>query len=118
MKDIIYCEKGHPRNSTIHPSSCPACKRGAPDFNGAEYSRKHDQKRLTGQILRVFEAIKDGKWRTLDEIAQITNDPHASISAQLRNLRKERFGSHVIERQARGDRSSGLFEYRLGESDQ
>jgi len=31
----------------------------------------------------------------------------------LRHLRKDRFGSHVVEKQPRGDRSHGLFEYRL-----
>jgi hypothetical protein len=82
-------------------------------FNGPEYDPKHDQARLTGQALRTFDCMRDGKWRTLNEIADLTNDPAASISAQLRHLRKPRFGSHTVERRARGDRSSGLFEYRL-----
>ena len=58
--------------------------------------------------------MHDGRWRTLDEIASTTGDPPASISAQLRHLRKRRFGAHVVERQARGDRSHGLWEYRVG----
>jgi len=61
----------------------------------------------------VFETMKDGKWYTLDEIHKATNDPHASISAQLRNLRKERFGSHVIEKRCKGNRSNGLWEYSM-----
>ena len=43
----------------------------------------------------------------------MTDDPHASISAQLRHLRKEKFGSYNIEKRPRGDRSNGLWEYRL-----
>lgn len=82
-------------------------------FDGPEYSRKHDQTRLSGQIARVFEVMQDTRWRTLDEIAQLTGDPHASISAQLRHLRKARFGAHTVNRRARGERSHGLFEYRL-----
>ena len=76
-------------------------------------SPEHDDVRLTGQLLRVFALMQDGHWRTLDEIATVTGDPPASISAQLRHLRKRRFGSHVVERQARGERTHGLWEYRI-----
>ena len=84
-----------------------------PEFNGSDYDPKFDKARLTGQVLRVFDAMRDGKWRTLGEIGAATGDPQASISAQLRHLRKKRFGSHTVEKRARGDRSVGLFEYRL-----
>tara|TARA_R110000751_G_C13710015_1_gene474311 strand:+ start:746 stop:1045 length:300 start_codon:yes stop_codon:yes gene_type:complete len=83
------------------------------DFDGAVYNHAQDHKRLTGQIKRVWDCMKDGQWRTLDEIAIATSDPHASISAQLRNLRKEKFGSHTIDKRPRGDRANGLWEYRL-----
>lgn len=82
-------------------------------FNGPAYEKATDQGRLTGQILRVFSLMCDGKWRTLVEIARETRDPEASISAQLRHLRKARFGSHTVERRNRGDREQGLYEYRL-----
>jgi hypothetical protein len=82
-------------------------------FDGADYSPKHDQVRLAKQTLRVFSAMKDGKWRTLGEIAALTGDPEASISARLRDLRKERFGGHTVNRRNRGERSHGLFEYQL-----
>ena len=84
-----------------------------PRFAGADYNPAFDQERLTGQIRRVFEAVKDGRWRTLNEIAAATGDPEASISAQLRHLRREKFGSWRVEKQARGERSFGLFEYRI-----
>jgi len=82
-------------------------------FNGPCYDPKHDQARLTGQILRVYNAMADGQWRTLDEIHALTGDPHASISAQLRHLRKKRFGAHVVDKRRRGRPESGLWEYRL-----
>lgn len=82
-------------------------------FNGSDYSHKEDDARLTGQLLRVFDCMKDGVFRTLGEIEGITNDPQASISAQLRHLRKERFGSHTVNKQPRGNRECGLFEYQL-----
>lgn len=82
-------------------------------FNGPAYDPRHDKARLTGQILRVFDAMRDGKWRTLGEIAALTGDGEASISAQLRHLRKPRFGGHTVEKSPRGDRSLGLWQYRL-----
>ncbi len=83
------------------------------DFNGPEYDPQFDRERLTGQILRIFTVMADAGWRTLAEIEGITGDPQASISAQLRHLRKDRFGAHTINRRARGDREDGLFEYQL-----
>lgn len=83
-------------------------------FDGSDYVPSLDDARLTGQILRVFECMKDGQWRTLAEIERATGDPQASISAQLRHLRKPRWNSHVVEKRNRGDREHGLYEYRLG----
>ncbi len=74
-----------------------------PRFNGSCYDPEFDQDRLTGQIRRVYVLMIDGQWRTLDEIHASTGDPPASISAQLRNLRKERFGSHIVDKRRRGD---------------
>ena len=82
-------------------------------FNGPDYDPKYDQKRLTGQIKRVYDLMIDGRWRTLGEIAQETHDPEASISAQLRHLRKPRFGSHLVDKRRRGDEKRGLYEYKL-----
>lgn len=81
-----------------------------PNFNGADYNRVQDRERLTGQILRIYDLMKDGKWRTLGQIENFTGAPQASISAQLRNLRKPRFGGYVVEKQNLGE---GLFQYRL-----
>lgn len=84
-----------------------------PEFDGSDYVPELDKKRLTGQMHDIFELMKDGEWRTLDEIAKILNHPQASISAQLRNFRKERFGGHKVNKRRRGDREAGLFEYQL-----
>jgi len=66
--------------------------------------------RLHAQQLRILAVMGDGNWRTLQEIADRTNDPTPSISAQLRHLRKRRFGSHVVEKRHVG---CGLYEYRV-----
>lgn len=79
-------------------------------FNGDDYQPARDKERLRGQILRVYSAIKDGRWRTLKQLSETTGDPEASVSAQLRHLRKPRFGGHeIVKRHVK----NGLYEYRL-----
>ena len=87
--------------------------RTGPAFDGPEYQAHYDNKRLTSQLDRVRNLMLDGAWRTLPEIHAKTGDPAASISAQLRHLRKMRFGSYLVDRRARGSREHGLFEYRI-----
>ena len=84
-----------------------------PRFNGPDYDPALDDARLTKQLGRVWSALQGGRWMTLREIASHTQDPEASISAQLRHLRKPRFGSYTIEKRRRGTPAHGLYEYRL-----
>jgi len=84
-----------------------------PRFNGAVYDPYWDDNRLSNQIGRIFDLMMDSHWKILAEISARTADPPASISAQLRHLRKRRFGSYVVEKRHRGARDKGLFEYRV-----
>ena len=59
-------------------------------------------------------------WLTLDELAKLTHYPQASISAQLRHLRKPRFGGFELEKRPRasgrllrGEDYGTVWEYRL-----
>jgi hypothetical protein len=81
--------------------------------DGATYSPTDDKPRLNAQTLRVFDLMKDGRWRTLREISTATGDGEASVSARLRDLRKDKFGGFVVERRHIGERSTGWFEYRV-----
>lgn len=83
------------------------------EFNGPVYDHDADHARLTGQLKRVYDCMADGQWRTLAEIEAVTGDPPASISAQLRHLRKQRFGAFIVEKRSRGEREHGLWEYQL-----
>lgn len=83
----------------------------SPDFDGDDIDQDRDKERLTGQLLRIWEVIKYGNWHTLRGLAKSTGDPEASISAQLRNFRKKKFGSHKIEKEYI---ENGLYRYRLG----
>ena len=87
-----------------------------PMFDGATYSTEFDEARLTGQLKDVYNLMAgDGKWRTLQEIYEVTGHSHQSVSARLRDLRKEKFGSHNVARRRRPTvlPESGLFEYRV-----
>jgi len=53
----------------------------------------------------MLEASTRGDWLTLAEIAATTGFGEASISAQLRHLRKPRFGRFRVEKQRRGNSS-------------
>jgi len=79
-------------------------------FDGATIEPARDHDRLRAQLHRVLNAVSDHEWRTLHQISAITGDPEASVSARLRDLRKDKFGGYTIERQYAGE---GLWEYRL-----
>lgn len=79
-------------------------------FNGSDYVAARDNKRLTNQYWNIYNVMKDGTFRTLSEITQATGEPPASISAQLRHMRKTRFGSHIVNKKYLGD---GLYTYQL-----
>lgn len=82
-------------------------------FDGESYDAKVDQPRLATQLNRIRDYMLTAGWRTLGEIAQATGDHEASVSAQLRHLRKARFGAYVVEKQRRGDPTRGWYEYRV-----
>ena len=79
-------------------------------FDGSDYDPERDDVRLQGQQLRIWSLMRDGAWRGLADIAARTGDPEASISAQLRHLRKPRFGGFVVEKRHEG---GGLYAYRV-----
>ena len=59
-------------------------------------------------------------WLTLDELSKLTHYPPASISAQLRHLRKPEFGGYAVEKRQRaagrilrGEDFGTVWEYQL-----
>lgn len=81
------------------------------DFDGRTFSPTLDGARLAGQLQRVREIMRDGRWHTLRCLAAQTGGSEAGVSARIRDLRKPRFGAHAIERRRVAD--SGLYEYRM-----
>jgi hypothetical protein len=85
----------------------------APLFDGRTFIHELDGGRLGKQLQVVRALMLDGQWRTLGEISEATGYGEASVSARLRDCRKERFGGHQVQRRRRGDGRRGLFEYRI-----
>jgi hypothetical protein len=79
-------------------------------FDGDTYQPEHDHTRLKGQLWRVFQLMSDGKWRSLAEISEDAGGSEASVSARLRDLRKEQYGGREIQRERI---SGGLWHYRM-----
>ena len=76
----------------------------------------------------MLAAARRGSWLTLREISGLTEIGEASVSAQLRHLRKGPHGQHVVEKRRRsvrfvtagraGNRARALRrrEHRLGQT--
>jgi hypothetical protein len=65
------------------------------------------------QMWDASQIAADAGWMTLREISELTNYGEASISAQLRHLRKPHFGGYVIVKRHRGSVMNGAWEYRI-----
>jgi len=56
---------------------------------------------------------EEGGWLTLRELGELTGYGEASISAQIRHLRKEQFGGYIVAKRRRGMEKRGVWEYRI-----
>lgn len=82
-------------------------------FDGATYLPLFDQKRLEGQYEKVFAVMAHGGWWTLRQLANICECSEASISARIRDMRKEKRGGHTVNRRRGRCWDSGIHEYQL-----
>lgn len=79
--------------------------------------RRRQRDVLCGVMLSARERET---WLTLDELAKLTHYPPASISAQLRHLRKPEYGGFAVEKRPRtvgavlrGEDFGTVWEYQL-----
>lgn len=69
-----------------------------------------DAPRLAGQLAAVFELMRDGRYRSLAQIAAVVGCLETSASARLRDFRKARSGGHEVAVRYIGN---GVNEYKL-----
>ena len=79
-------------------------------FDGADYVHERDNKRLAKNHFKLKELMQDEHFRTLCEISALIHVPEASVSAALRDFRKEKFGKHILNKKYLGN---GLYSYQL-----
>ena len=70
-------------------------------------------RRSFARLLDMTQISAYEGWLTLREISDLTNYGEASISAQLRHLRKPHFGGYVVVKRRRGPAANGAWEYRI-----
>jgi len=80
--------------------------------DGATYDHEQDGARLCQQQQDVWNVMRTGHWYSLTMLSAMTGHPPQSVSARLRDFRKERFGSHTVDRKRYG-LYRGTFVYRL-----
>jgi hypothetical protein len=78
--------------------------------------------RVQREVIRdvMLSTAQCTTWLTLEELAKLTHYPPASISAQLRHLRKRRFGGFAVtkrcrraDRGMRGEGFGAVWEYSV-----
>ena len=92
------------------------CLNLAVHFDGESYEPAEDRNRLKAQIVHVYELMSGHQWWSISQLCDAIwkRGMHASqqsVSARIRDLRKERFGAHTVDRRRRNKR--GDWEYRL-----
>lgn len=99
------------------------CELKPPPFDGRTYDAKLDGPRLRFQLERVREYMLAifPTWKSLAEIsAELaklypnTRFPEGSVSARLRDLKKEKFGRYIVNKKRR---TTGQWEYLVYKGD-
>ena len=81
-------------------------------FGGDTFDEELDGDRLRRQLVKVYAIMADGQWHTLAQISHLIDAPEASVSARIRDLRKDKFGGHRVDAE-RVINGNGLFRYRM-----
>lgn len=105
--------QGHPDHMPPESPRAPQVEQQATEGHrdGVTYVPAMDEKRLNAQGRRVWRAMADQEWHTLEEIAAMAQVPLGqSLGARVRDFRKPEFGGHAVERRKREGQP---FEYRL-----
>lgn len=88
-----------------------ALEQGTLHFDGRTIGADPDAPRRLGrQLAAVSEAMADGGWWTVAALKERCGGSDSSVTARIRDLRKDRFGGWNVEREHRGN---GVWVYRL-----
>jgi hypothetical protein len=76
---------------------------------GPAFDKKEDGERVNKQHVSIREYMLVAGWKSLADIEKVLSYPQASISAQLRHLRKPVFGGYQVEKR----RVGSFWEYKV-----
>ena len=79
---------------------------------GPAFDEALDGKRVRTDIERIRDFMWGNGWWTLKALETVLDIPQATISADLRHLRKERFGSYQVDKVRRGEGGTWLYILR------
>lgn len=80
---------------------------------GDSYVAEVDHDRIVTQMIRIRDfMLEQNKFLSLAEIEAALDYPQASISAQLRHLRKAKFGNYTVIKRRRTE-TGGTWEYKV-----
>lgn len=80
---------------------------------GPAYDSVLDGERIRRQMQTIKEYMLQEEWKTLQEMENMLHYPQASISAELRHLRKVRFGGYAVDKRRRQCAVGKVWEYRV-----
>lgn len=91
------------------PELLPLWKSASSTPKGSTFDPALDRERLGRQHQAVLAFVLNTGWHTLEGIAAAVRSPEASVSARLRDFRRDGF---TVERRRVPD-GNGLHEYRV-----
>lgn len=83
---------------------------GRDSYGGWTFDPVQDLERMGKQYYAVMCLVVDGQWRSLRQISDATGAPEASVSARLRDIRKD-YGAAAMEAK-RAQEGKGTWLYR------
>lgn len=86
---------------------------GEPTFDGATFNYAQDHTRLKSALDKVAMLMRDGKARTLSQIAEACGISESGASARLRDLRKPKFARYQVSAVDSVRHSGGLWLYTV-----
>lgn len=82
-------------------------------YDDQGYDPALDRCPMTGQIRRLWAFMRDGQWRTLHRIALAIGYLESSVSANLRNLRKQKYGGFTVNKRIGKNGFGWWWEYQM-----
>jgi hypothetical protein len=112
--EVTPAREAGARRAGVHDArACAGDPAAAMDSSGSAF--EEDETQLAAIRELMLRAGARGVWLSLGEIAEATEFAEASISAQLRHLRKPHHGTHRVEKRRRGAARGGATRGTMGD---